>query len=136
MSRFGVTLKGVMSPPHICLALLALQTLQPLPSRAAVPQSTPITNVLKVHANNHNYFTDGSGQAVYLTGSHTWNDFQDWGTDDSPQPFDFAAYVKMLVAHNHNFTLLWQTELPVFRGYGFCAFASPVTAILSQAQIM
>jgi len=67
-----------------------------------------------------------------LTGSHTWNDFQDWGTEDSPQPFDFAAYVKTLVAHHHNFTLLWQTELPTFRGLPTRAAASPDFSVTPQ----
>jgi len=88
-----------------------------LPTGAARRESAPIAHPLRAHSSNHNYFADDSGNAVYLTGSHTWNDFQDWGTDDSPQPFDFAAYVKMLVSHHHNFTLLWQTELPTFRGW-------------------
>src|ERR1041384_3709325 len=91
--------------------------------RAAI--SKPITAPLQISAKNPNYFTDATGRTIYLTGSHTWNDFQDWGTDDSPQPFYFAAYVKMLVAHHHNFTLLWQTELPVFRGLPTRATASP-----------
>jgi hypothetical protein len=26
---------------------------------------------------NNRYFTDGSGKAVILSGSHTWDDFQD-----------------------------------------------------------
>jgi hypothetical protein len=91
----------------------------------ATSNPTPIAAPLRASTNNPNYFTDGRGRAVYLTGSHTWNDFQDWGTDDSPQPFDFAAYVKMLVVHHHNFTLLWQTELPVFRGLPTRAKASP-----------
>src|SRR5438552_2725504 len=71
---------------------------------AALPKSKPITAPLRTSPNHPNYFRDGSDKAVYLTGSHTWNNFQDWGTDDAPQPFDFAAYVKMLVHHNHNFT--------------------------------
>lgn len=91
----------------------------------ATAKSKSITAPLRASTDNPNYFTDGSGRAVYLSGSHTWNDFQDWGTDDSPQPFDFAAYVNMLVAHHHNLTLLWQTELPVFRGLPTHANASP-----------
>jgi hypothetical protein len=91
----------------------------------AIARSTPITAPLRASPRNPNYFTDGSGKAVYLTGSHTWNNVQDWGTDDAPQPFDFAAYVKMLAGHNHNFTLLWQTELPAFRGLPTKATASP-----------
>src|SRR5262245_27929494 len=75
----------------------------------------PITVPLKAPTTNPNYFTDGSGKAIYLTGSHTWNTVQDWGTNDTIQPLDFKAFVKMLVAHHHNFTLLWTTELPTFR---------------------
>ncbi|HET7540235.1 MAG TPA: putative collagen-binding domain-containing protein [Polyangiaceae bacterium] len=66
------------------------------------------------HSPNPNYFQDTTGRAVALFGSHTWNDFQDWGTNGSPQPFDFAAYTQFLVAHGHNFTFLWRTELPKF----------------------
>src|SRR5271154_3833067 len=51
-------------------------------SPLATPPSTsgPVTAPLSALSNNPNYFSDGSGKAVYLTGSHTWNDFQDWGT--------------------------------------------------------
>src|SRR5262245_46056651 len=91
----------------------------------AMAAEKPINAPLRASTNHPNYFTDGNGRAVHLTGSHTWNDFQDWGTDDSPQPFDFGAYVKMLVAHHHNFTLLWQTELPVFGGLPTRASDSP-----------
>jgi len=87
----------------------------PRPSSAPAPASKPITAPLKALSTNPHYFTDGSGKAIYLTGSHTWNNLQDWGTNGSIQPLDFTAYVKMLGAHNHNFTLLWATELPIFR---------------------
>jgi hypothetical protein len=86
---------------------------------------TPITTPLKVLSNNPNYFTNGTGKAVYLKGSHTWNTLQDWGTNDSIQPLDFTAFVNMLVVHHHNFTLLWTTELPVFRGLPTTAESSP-----------
>ncbi len=82
--------------------------------RAAEPATGPAKGPLRAHPKNPRYFTDGSGKTVYLTGSHTWNSFQDWGTNDSIQPTDFKAFVKMLVAHHHNFTLLWTTELPTF----------------------
>ena len=71
---------------------------------------------LRALASNPNYFTDDTGKAVYLTGSHTWNNLQDWGNGGSIQPLDFTAYVNMLVTHGHNFTLLWRTELPRFCG--------------------
>ena len=35
---------------------------------------------LRVLAANPRYFTDGSGRAVYLTGSHTWDNRQDIGS--------------------------------------------------------
>jgi hypothetical protein len=94
---------------------------QPLGATA----SKPITAPLRALATNPNYFTDGSGKAIYLTGSHTWNDLQDWGTNGSIQPLDFAAYVTTLVTHNHNFTLLWTTELPTFHGLPTTASSPP-----------
>src|SRR5262249_8349735 len=88
----------------------------PASSKTTGPANRPITVPLRALATTPNYFTDGSGKAIYLTGSHTWNNLQDWGTNGSIQPLDFDAYVKMLSAHNHNFTLIWTTELTVFRG--------------------
>jgi hypothetical protein len=86
---------------------------------------THITIPLKVLSSNPNYFTDGTGKAVYLTGSHTWNTLQDWGTHDSIRSLDFTAFVNMLAGHRHNFTLLWTTELPTFRGLPTTAGSSP-----------
>ena len=68
---------------------------------------------LRVHPANPRYFTDGttlpdgSLKAVYLTGSHTWNNLVDMGRDDPPQPFDFDAYLGFLERHGHNFIRLW-----------------------------
>lgn len=68
---------------------------------------------LGVHPANPRYFTDGttlpdgSLKAVYLTGSHTWNNLVDMGRDDPPQPFDFDAYLGFLERHGHNFIRLW-----------------------------
>jgi hypothetical protein len=104
----------------------------PPPFGAPVPRSRPITAPLKALATNPNYFTDGTGKAIYLTGSHTWNNLQDWGTNDSIQPLNFTAYVKMLVAHNHNFTLLWATELPRFRGLPTTASSPPDFSVTPQ----
>ena len=95
------------------------------PLAISASTSGAITAPLSALSTNPNYFSDGAGKAVYLTGSHTWNDFQDWGTNEFPVPFDFAAYVNLLVAHNHNFTLLWQTELPRFCGLPTTASSPP-----------
>ena len=67
---------------------------------------------LHVCPENPRYFADGSERAIYLTGSHNWSNFKDMGVTDPPAPFDFAAYLDFLVAHNHNFFRLWAQELP------------------------
>src|SRR5262245_21625644 len=62
------------------------------------------TGPLSVCPTNRRYFTDGSGKAVYLTGSHTWANFAtDQGNSDPPAAFDFDAYLDFLAAHHHNF---------------------------------
>lgn len=85
-------------------------------SNSSRTDNDPVTTPLKALTTNLNYFTNGTGKAIYLTGSHTWNTLQDWGTNDSILPLNFTAFVKMLVVHHHNFTLLWTTELPTFHG--------------------
>ena len=82
------------------------KTLTPVRAQAA-------TGPLRVNSANPRYFTDGSGKAVYLTGSHTWANLMDRGTLHPPQvPFDYPAYMKWMVAHNFNFMRLWTAELP------------------------
>jgi hypothetical protein len=113
-----------------CRSLILLSAMTGLTIAARPPATfpatkNPISAPLKALSTNPDHFTDGSGKVVYLTGSHTWNNVRDWGTDGFPQPFDFAAYVNMLVAQHHNFTLLWQTELPSFRGLPTTASTPP-----------
>jgi Putative collagen-binding domain of a collagenase len=81
---------------------------------------------------NPNYFQDSSGHALLLAGSHTWNDFQDWGTAGTTQTLDFTAYTKFLQAHGHNFTLLWRTELPKFCGLPTTASNPPDITTTTQ----
>lgn len=96
----------------VCLALSTLafcqgQTKSPAPIR---PQTA--TGPLRANPANARYFTDGSGKAIYLTGSHTWANMMDRGTLHPPQvPFDYPAYMKWMVAHNFNFMRLWTAEL-------------------------
>lgn len=67
----------------------------------------PATGPLQVHRTNPRYFTDGSGKAIYLTGSHTWNSLVDIGRADPPEKFDFNDYLDFLARHHHNFIRLW-----------------------------
>jgi hypothetical protein len=75
----------------------------------------PIRVPLKA-SKNPNYFEESSGTPIVLCGSHSWNTLQDWGTDGTVTPLDFDAFVGFLKAHGHNFTLLWQSELPRIHG--------------------
>ncbi|PIZ42729.1 MAG: hypothetical protein COY42_17025, partial [Armatimonadetes bacterium CG_4_10_14_0_8_um_filter_66_14] len=78
---------------------------------------------LRVHSDNPRYFTDGtknpdgSPKAVYLTGSHTWNnqqEIEDFRPAKSPVPltgkFDFDRYLGFLNSYNHNFYRHWIFE--------------------------
>jgi hypothetical protein len=42
----------------------------------------------------------------FLTGTHTWANFQESGTAPIPT-FDWEGYLSMMQAHNHNFMRLW-----------------------------
>ena len=66
---------------------------------------------LVVHSQNPRYFADRSGQAVYLTGSHMWNNLVDMGPSDPPPAFDYSAYLDFLERLDHNFIRLWTWEL-------------------------
>ena len=68
--------------------------------------STPAAGPLRVSTVNPRYFTDGSGKAIYLTGSHTWRNVQ-----DSANVPDFTSYLDFLAKYGHNCTRLW-----VYRG--------------------
>jgi hypothetical protein len=89
------------------LTLISLLTL----ANAAESQSQAAKGPLRISKDNPRYFTDGTGKAIYLTGSHTWNNFQDMGPTDPPAPFDFEGYLEFLDQHHHNFIRLWRWEL-------------------------
>jgi hypothetical protein len=77
-----------------------------------LPPARPPVNAagpLRVLSSNQRYFTDGSGKAIYLTGSHTWTNFQDIGASP-PSTFDYRAYLDFLQTYNHNFIRLWRGE--------------------------
>jgi hypothetical protein len=75
---------------------------------------------LEVSKANPRYFTVASGNAadgvaVYLTGSHIWNNFHDGmgpGSEcaEAPELLDYDAYLEFLEDHGHNFIRLWRWE--------------------------
>jgi len=76
---------------------------------------------LKQSTVNTRYFVDPAGNGVFLSGSHTWDDFQDTDTNvgSTPAAFDFTGYVNFLKAHNQNVTILWHKDLPEYCGWNF-----------------
>jgi hypothetical protein len=87
-------------------------------SRSSGPAT--VTGPLQVSAANPRYFTVTAGdtadqQAVYLTGSHIWNSLHDGmgpgqGCAETPERFDYDAYLDFLAEHGHNFIRLWRWE--------------------------
>jgi hypothetical protein len=82
---------------------------------------TPFTadGPLAVSTENPRYFTPVSGpragRAVYLTGSHIWNNLHDGmgpGPDGPAEPerLDYDAYLRFLTDRGHNFIRLWRWE--------------------------
>jgi hypothetical protein len=83
------------------------------PIAAVASAAAPAAGPLRVHPDNPRYFTDGTRnpdgtlRAVYLTGSHTWNNLVDMPRDAQSPPLDYAAYLDFLQRHGHNFIRLW-----------------------------
>lgn len=81
---------------------------------AGAGQTAPARGPLRLLQTNPRYFTDGTGKAIYLAGSHNWNNFQDnghrSGGGDPPPVFDYRGHLDFLQAHNHNFFRLWRWE--------------------------
>jgi hypothetical protein len=80
---------------------------------------TPPTGPLRVLASNPRYFTDGSGKAILLAGSHTWFTNQDIGLSDPPPTFDYNAFLNFEQAHGHNFfrTFVWEQSWKTWLDY-------------------
>ncbi|MCH5376215.1 MAG: DUF6298 domain-containing protein [Planctomycetes bacterium] len=91
--------------------LIYTQTLALVLLAGANAAAQPAAGPLRVHPGNPRYFTDGSGRAILLTGSHTWNNLVDMGPTDPPAAFDYDAYLDWMVKRHHNFFRLWTWEL-------------------------
>ncbi|RUA11849.1 MAG: hypothetical protein DSY82_02780 [Flavobacteriia bacterium] len=88
----------------ICIAFLSGKV-------HAQDHSVKMNGTLRVSKINPRYFTNNSGQAIYLTGSHTWNNLVDMSPKDAPEKFDFPGYLQWLKKYHHNFIRLWNWEL-------------------------
>jgi hypothetical protein len=72
---------------------------------------TSIQSPLRAHPTNPRYFTDLTGKAIYLTGSHTWANLQDIGLASTP-PFPYEQYLDFMESYHFNFMRLWMFEQP------------------------
>jgi hypothetical protein len=90
---------------------------QSQPQQESVPAREPhaARGPLVVATANPRYFTVAAGeqQAVYLTGSHIWNNLHDGmgpgaACAGTPEWFDYGAYLDFLAEHGHNFIRLWR----------------------------
>jgi hypothetical protein len=97
---------GKITEADVSRVLLLLM----VPRATAGDPGGRISGPLRVHPGNPRYFADGSGRAIYLTGSHTWSNLQDQGPNDPPPRFDFVRYLDFLRERNHNFIRLWAWE--------------------------
>ena len=83
----------------------------PSGSIGRVPSAPMTGGPLRKHPTNPRYFTDDSGRAIYLTGSHFWTTIQERNeakTESRAQAFEtFQGYLDFLKSRNHNFTRLW-----------------------------
>jgi hypothetical protein len=82
-------------------------------NRLTPVRSSTASGPLRKNPANGRYFTDGTGRAIYLSGSHTWANLLDRGQSNPPAAaFDYAGYINWMVEHNFNFMRLWTAELP------------------------
>lgn len=61
---------------------------------------------LRVSTVNPRYFTDDTGKAIFLAGSHTWPNLEDLGFP-APATFDYTSYMSFMKSHNYNMMHMW-----------------------------
>ena len=91
------------------LGSLALLTLM-LSVHSAAADDSSAMGPLRVHPDSPCWFAGSDGQAVWLTGSHTWANFQERGVEGQTPDFDYPGYLEFLERHGHNFIRLWSWE--------------------------
>lgn len=87
---------------------------------------------LKVSEVNPRYFTDQSGKAVYLTGSHTWNNLVEMSSKPGQDPFDYDGFLDFLESYHHNFFRLWAWDLLTWNTSGNRERNSRIHAVYPQ----
>jgi Family of unknown function (DUF6298) len=110
-----------VAPRALLLALLLACGL----AVSAEPSSTAgAGRTLRLSTVNPRYFTDSTGRAVYLTGSHVWWNLvgdRTWRVHcdlGAVRSFKYDDYLDRLADHNHNFIRLWTIELTAWEECG------------------
>jgi hypothetical protein len=67
---------------------------------------------LRICADNPRYFTNNTGKAIYLTGSHVWHSLKEVYEPGALEPFNYDAYLDLLKNHHHNFMRMWVWDFP------------------------
>jgi len=66
--------------------------------------------LLKRCDSNPRYFADYTGKPVYLTGSHTWSNMQEYLGPNPEKLFDYEAYLLWMEKYGFNFMRGWVWE--------------------------
>lgn len=94
---------------------------EPVGELWAIPALPRASGPLRRLPQNPRYFSHDGEHAVYLTGSHTWANFQDVGPTSPPARFDYAAYLDSLVQWHHNYIRLYSWEQAHWSAWGSTA---------------
>jgi hypothetical protein len=118
--RTRLRLPVVQSLPGVSLAAICLLFF-------TVTAFASTHGLLRVDPRNPRYFVDGSGRAVYLTGSHTWPVLIDRSENNPPGWFDFDYYLRIVERSHHNFIRLWSRHVSRYTAYGkYTLYSSPL----------
>ena len=82
-----------------------------------IMDSSVVGSPLSVHPTNPHYFTNKSGKAIYMTGSHTWYILHEEGhpiTEDR-----LRSYLDWIKSWNHNYIRIWSNWFPMKNDMGF-----------------
>jgi hypothetical protein len=111
--------------PTVLMVILMAACSRQVPKEIPGPVQDVINGPLRIHKDNPRYFTDNSGKAIYLTGSHTWQNLMDFVAEED-SVFDYEGYLGMMQDNGHNFMRMWtwsQTQMGAWTADTI--FASP-----------
>jgi len=85
--------------------------------KAQPPSLADFHGALRICRENPRYFANDAGKPVYLTGSHTWSNMQEYLGPDPDRIFDYPAYLDWMQEHGFNFMRGWIWEQASFDNF-------------------